>query len=669
MASIRKEVKPDGTLSSATSIILGRTFGNILVQAALVLLMVLWTIPTAGLLVSSFRTPNAIRETGWWSIVAGSTSFDSRLSFEVAANDDDAIAPGGTLTVPAEDSDLLADAVAGWPMPSVGEFSVNTITGQATVETLGEPIELPNIGTVTITEVAAVELDGEGDYTLFAMNDFGTISPDDLPYMLNYDIRAVREQETEGTVLVETFGEPVTIAGIGTLSVNGNSTYEFTPADGFNGVFEPDMVVAEALEAPAEISYEVVTGTVETITGEVEIESLGEPVSIGEFGTISLVPSADVAFESVAGYDGFFVADIDEIEETPFEFEYQLSGERLISETLTVDRTNIAETVPRIGQIIVFDNGQYAFNPRGNFVGQFSATIPENLPDRESFEISYQANRDGGALIEGTTGEPTEVTGVGTLTISDDGGYQFTASETFNGEVDLSYEIVEALFTLSNYDFVLFSDGMGAAFLNSLTITIPATIIPISIAAFAAYAFSWMEFPGRRILFVTVVGLQVVPLHLALIPMLRVYTSLGINGTFLALWLAHTGFGMPLAIFLLRNYIGNLPRELIESASIDGASHFVIFIRLILPLSVPALAAFAIFQFLWVWNDLIVALVFLGNRYVVTSRLSEMVGSRGQDWHVLTAGAFISMSLPLIVFFSLQRYFVRGLLAGSVKGG
>jgi alpha-glucoside transport system permease protein len=214
-------------------------------------------------------------------------------------------------------------------------------------------------------------------------------------------------------------------------------------------------------------------------------------------------------------------------------------------------------------------------------------------------------------------------------------------------------------------------DDLSTAFLNSFTVTIPATVIPILIAAFAAYGFAWMDFPGRKVFFIIVVGLLVVPLQIALIPILRDYTKLDLNGTFLAIWLAHTGFGLPLATYLLFNYISTLPRDIIESAFIDGASHFTIFVRLILPLSTPALASFAIFQFLWVWNDLLVALVFIGSKpevAVLTQRLQEMVGSRGQDWHLLTAGAFITMIVPLIVFFSLQRYFVRGLLAGSVKG-
>lgn len=214
-------------------------------------------------------------------------------------------------------------------------------------------------------------------------------------------------------------------------------------------------------------------------------------------------------------------------------------------------------------------------------------------------------------------------------------------------------------------------DNMGRAFLNSVAVAIPSTLIPIAIAAFAAYGFAWMKFPGRKMLFTLVVGLLVIPLQIALIPILKDYVQLHVNGTFLAVWLAHTGFGLPLATYLLFNYISELPRDILEAAFVDGASHFTIFSQLVIPLSVPALASFAIFQFLWVWNDYLVALIFIGaspTNQLLTQRLAEIVGSRGQDWHLLTAGAFVTMILPLIVFFSLQRFFVRGLLAGSVKG-
>jgi len=258
------------------------------------------------------------------------------------------------------------------------------------------------------------------------------------------------------------------------------------------------------------------------------------------------------------------------------------------------------------------------------------------------------------------------------------------------GRLEIQEEIwtVSWDFTLDNYKQVLAGqefefkkpdgsvqvvpgDNMIGAFQNSLAVAIPSTVIPILIAAFAAYAFAWMKFPGRKSLFILVVALLVVPLQIALVPILRDYRALGLNGTYLAIWLAHTGFGLALATYLLYNYISSLPRDILESAFIDGASHFTVFTRLILPLSIPALASFAIFQFLWVWNDYLVALIFLGGNpefELVTQRMAAIVGARGQDWHLLTAGAFVSMILPLAVFFGLQRYFVRGLLAGSVKG-
>lgn len=241
-------------------------------------------------------------------------------------------------------------------------------------------------------------------------------------------------------------------------------------------------------------------------------------------------------------------------------------------------------------------------------------------------------------------------------------------------------ENYKQVLTGGNYSYVdkdgntveIKGNGIGPAFLNSITVTIPAVVIPILIAAFAAYGFSSLEFPGRKTLFVIIIMLLVVPLQISLIPILRDYQKIGLNGTYLGIWLAHTGFGLPLATYLLFNYISTLPRDILESAFIDGASHFTCFTRLILPLSVPALASFAIFQFIWVWNDLLVALVFLSGKgeggQVLTQRLLNLIGSRGQDWHLLTSGAFLSMLLPLAVFFSLQRFFIRGLTAGSVKG-
>lgn len=225
-------------------------------------------------------------------------------------------------------------------------------------------------------------------------------------------------------------------------------------------------------------------------------------------------------------------------------------------------------------------------------------------------------------------------------------------------------------FTLDNYSDVLSQNRMGQSFLNSLIITIPGTVVPIMVAAFAAYAFAWLRFPGRNVLFIFVVALLVVPVQMTLIPVLRLLTDLNLAGTFPAIWLAHTGYGLPFAIFLLRNFFGALPKELMESARLDGASNMRIFFRLVLPLSVPAIASLAIFQFLWVWNDLLVAMIYLQNPELapMTLTINNLVSSFGTEWQLLTAAAFISMALPLVVFFALQRYFVQGILAGSVKG-
>ncbi|MES0016369.1 carbohydrate ABC transporter permease [Mesorhizobium sp. M0036] len=267
-----------------------------------------------------------------------------------------------------------------------------------------------------------------------------------------------------------------------------------------------------------------------------------------------------------------------------------------------------------------------------------------------------------------------------TLQLNADGTFVMSSPKAFEGDRGQRVYYASSAppkFTTDNYKTVLFSEGIGRSFINSLTVTIPATVIPILIAAFAAYVLAWMRFPGRALLIATIIGLLVVPLQMSLIPLLKIYNGVGIffgvpSKTYLGIWLAHTGFGLPFAIYLLRSYIAGLPREIMESARIDGASDFEIFVKIVLPLSFPVLASFAIFQFLWVWNDLLVAMVFLGtegDQIVLTAKLNALLGSRGGDWEILTTSAFVTIIVPLIVFFSLQRYFVRGLLAGSVKGG
>lgn len=226
-------------------------------------------------------------------------------------------------------------------------------------------------------------------------------------------------------------------------------------------------------------------------------------------------------------------------------------------------------------------------------------------------------------------------------------------------------------FTLDNYTHVLSASNLGTSFFNSFMISIPSTVIPTTLAAFAAYAFSWMRFWGRDWLFLALVGLLAVPLQVTFIPLLKLFTLLQLNGTFLGIWLAHTGYGLPFAVYLLANFFRSLPADLFESAEIDGAGPLTVFFRLVLPLSVPALASLVIFQFLWVWNDLLVALIYLGGTPEVapmTVTVANLVNSLGAGYHWLTAAAFLSMVVPLVVFFSLQRYFVHGILAGSVKG-
>ena len=264
------------------------------------------------------------------------------------------------------------------------------------------------------------------------------------------------------------------------------------------------------------------------------------------------------------------------------------------------------------------------------------------------------------------------------LTVSSDGSYSIISEKPIEwrrGQRIFVTARMPAQFTLANYKRALFEpervDGMLKGLIGTASVAIPSTIIPIMIAAFAAYALAWMQLPWRRLWLGVIIALLVVPLQLSFIPILRLLNEIGLGKSYISLLMAHTGFGLPLAIYLLYNYIANLPSELIQSARVEGANDFQIFTRLIVPLSIPALASFSIFQFLWTWNDLLVARVFfigsMGENTVMTSELVELLGSRGGDWEILATSAFISMIIPLIVFFSLQRYLVRGLLAGSLK--
>ncbi|KRB25908.1 MULTISPECIES: carbohydrate ABC transporter permease [Mesorhizobium] len=358
-------------------------------------------------------------------------------------------------------------------------------------------------------------------------------------------------------------------------------------------------------------------------------------------------------------------------------------------------------TIPTLGILVssLRDKDQIVASGWWNSFASSSQTEAGRLP-----AASAQTQKDGKFVLEGNIfgdGARRSISAFGvkaaaptqypagtsadlgdgvTLQVNADGSFVMTSPKAFEGDRGQRVYYASSAppkFTTDNYHTVLFSEGIGRSFMNSLTVTIPATVIPILIAAFAAYALAWMRFPGRALLIAVIIGLLVVPLQMSLIPLLKLYNGVGAffgvpSKTYLGIWLAHTGFGLPFAIYLLRSYIAGLPREIMESARIDGASDFEIFVKIVLPLSFPVLASFAIFQFLWVWNDLLVAMVFLGtapDQIVLTAKLNALLGSRGGNWEILTTSAFITIIVPLIVFFSLQRYFVRGLLAGSVKGG
>ena len=311
----------------------------------------------------------------------------------------------------------------------------------------------------------------------------------------------------------------------------------------------------------------------------------------------------------------------------------------------------------------VLENGTYVI--RGNLYGE-AGKAEIGAWGVNSREIDTHVAGDSAELGDGQV-----------ITVQANGDYVLTCPTEMTGRGQRVFATAETPpeFTLDNYRSMLFDpnniEGMAKAFFNTLTVTIPATIIPIVIAAFAAYALAWMDFPGRAILVAVVVGLLVVPLQLALIPLLRFHLNIGIGKGYLGVWLAHTGFGLPLAIYLLRNYMVGLPRDIIENAKVDGATDFQIFTKIVLPLSFPALASFAIFQFLWTWNDLLVAKVFLidstGQTTVMTNQIVELLGTRGGNWEILATAAFVSIAVPLAVFFAMQKYLVRGLLAGSVK--
>ena len=265
------------------------------------------------------------------------------------------------------------------------------------------------------------------------------------------------------------------------------------------------------------------------------------------------------------------------------------------------------------------------------------------------------------------------------ITVYENGDYEWKSQKEFKkkkGRRIFTTATSSPNFTLNNYKEVLFKEGLGQAFLNTIAVALPSTLIPLIICSFFAYALTWMTFFGRDLLLATIIASLVVPLQMSLIPILTIYNDFGAlfgiaAKSYPGVWLAHTGFGLASTTFLLWNFIKSLPKEMMEAAKVDGANHYDTFVRIVVPLSIPAFASIFILQFLWVWNDLLVGLVFLDkhpSEIILTAKLKELLGSRGENWEILTTGAFISMTVPLFIFFSLQRYFIRGLVAGSVKG-
>ena len=327
----------------------------------------------------------------------------------------------------------------------------------------------------------------------------------------------------------------------------------------------------------------------------------------------------------------------------------------------------------QFNEIVRTEKSSVQFEENGNYV--ITGNLLENAPSKSV--INFGITSKNPKAFEA----PDEVTmkNGSIFYLKEDGTYRWTSDNEFTHNkgkrIFITVNAPPSL-TFENYKEVLVFRGLGQSFINSLTVAVPSTIIPLIIGAFAAYALSWMNFYGRDLIFATIVCLLVVPLQMSLIPILTIYNQIGnffgvSAKSYVGIWLAHTGFGLPLKIFLLRNFIRSLPHEMFEAARVDGASHYQIFMKIILPLSIPAFASIGILQFLWVWNDLLVALVFLDkmpSEIVLTSRLREMLGEFSQNWEILTTSAFVSMIVPLLVFLSLQRYFIRGLVAGSVKG-
>jgi len=413
---------------------------------------------------------------------------------------------------------------------------------------------------------------------------------------------------------------------------------------------------------------------IQQIIGTIEVEEFGQPIALDGLGVVTVHANGAYDFAPAPAYSGAFITEI-ESAETPFSAEFQLQGYESIQGELEIEEIGESERVPRAGKITVNADGSYVFEPRASFVGTFEATVDRSAIADPPFNIQYAMERAGGPLQTADAGRTIQLPLAGTLHVSADGLFEFNAAADFAGTIEMELGILNPLLTLENYVEVftreqLAEPGFLNFFKNSFIITIPSTLLTIVIAATAAYAFCWLDLPFRNYFYLLAIAMLIVPMQTTWIPVLRMLNAAGLIGTWTGIWIAHASYGTPFAIFLLYNFFRDLPGELFEAARVDGASEFGMFFRIVIPLSMPAIASLGIFQFVWIWNDLMNALIFLVDQqlFPLTVGIRQLVGQYANEWDILASGAFITMVVPLIVFFSLQRYFVRGVTAGAVKG-
>ncbi len=445
---------------------------------------------------------------------------------------------------------------------------------------------------------------------------------------------------------------------------------------GENTVVAGDSVRGELLTDAVEGIPAATIGLVriQQIIGSITVDEFDQPIALADVGAVTVQADGAYDFAPAAGYSGAFVTEI-ESSETPFTAEFQLQGFESIQGELEIEAIGESERVPRAGKIIVYDDGSYEFEPRASFVGIFEAKVDANAAANPPFTIQYAMQRAGGPLQTVDAGMTAQLPLAGTLHVSADGQFEFKAAPDFAGAIEMELGIQNPLLTLENYVEVftreqLAEPGFLNFFKNSFIITIPSTLLTIVFAATAAYAFCWLDLPFRNVFYLLCIAMLIVPMQTTWIPVLRMLNAAGLIGTFPGIWIAHASYGTPFAIFLLYNFFRDLPGELFEAARVDGASEFGMFFRIVIPLSMPAIASLGIFQFVWIWNDLMNALIFLVDQqlFPLTVGIRQLVGQYANEWDILASGAFITMVVPLIVFFSLQRYFVRGVTAGAVKG-